>query len=59
MDESEWKGESDVRHKATEYAKAATGSDKQDRRKLPAAMRVKNFGMANQSKYKGMADEVS
>jgi microfibrillar-associated protein 1 len=58
MDESEW-NESDVRHKATEYAKAATGSDKVDRRKLPDIMKVKNFGFANQSKYKGMAAEVS
>jgi microfibrillar-associated protein 1 len=58
MDESEW-NESDVRHKAAEYAKAATGSDKVDRRKLPDIMKVKNFGFANQSKYKGMAAEVS
>jgi microfibrillar-associated protein 1 len=58
MDESEW-NETDVRHKAAEYAKASTGSDKIDRRKLPEIMKVKNFGFANQSKYKGMAAEVS
>jgi microfibrillar-associated protein 1 len=56
MDESEW-NESDIRHKAAEYAKAATGSDKVDKRTLPAAMQVKKFGFANQTKYKGLAAE--
>jgi microfibrillar-associated protein 1 len=56
MDESEW-DQSDVRKKADEYAKAATGSDKIDKNILPEVMRVKKFGLANQSKYKGLAAE--
>jgi microfibrillar-associated protein 1 len=56
MDESEWT-EDDVRHKSTEYAKAATGGDKRDRRTLPKVMQVKKFGFANQSKYKGLKAE--
>jgi microfibrillar-associated protein 1 len=59
MDDSEWKdGESDIRHKAAEYAAAATGSDKIDKRNMPKVMQVKNFGFANQNtKYKGLVAE--
>jgi len=56
MDEEEW-DESDVRHKAAEYAQAATEADKVDRTKLPEVMKVKKFGFANQSRYKGLAAE--
>ena len=56
MDESEWDA-SDVRHKADEYAKAATGQDRLDKQVLPKVMRVKKFGFANQSKYKGLNAE--
>jgi microfibrillar-associated protein 1 len=57
MDESEW-DESDVRHKAEEYAAAATGADKIDKKALPKVMQVKNFGRANQNlKYQGLAAE--
>jgi microfibrillar-associated protein 1 len=57
MDEQEW-DETDVRHKAAEYAKAATGEDKIDKAKLPEVMQVKNFGMARQNmRYKGLAKE--
>lgn len=56
MDESEWDG-TDVRRKAAQYAQAATGSDKIDKSMLPKVMRVKNFGRANQSRYRGLAAE--
>jgi microfibrillar-associated protein 1 len=56
LDDSEW-AESDVRHRASEYAQAPTGSDRVDKRKLPSVMQTKKFGMANQSKYQGLAKE--
>ena len=57
MDESEW-DETDVRHKAADYARAATGSDKIDKSALPEVMQVKKFGRANQNlRYKGLAAE--
>jgi microfibrillar-associated protein 1 len=57
MDEDQW-DEDDVRHKAKEYARAATGEDKIDKRNLPAVMQVKKFGFARQNnKYKGLAKE--
>ena len=57
MDESEW-DQSDVRRKAGEYANAATGADKIDKRLLPKVMQVKKFGFANQNaRYKGLAAE--
>ena len=57
MDEQEW-DESDVRHKADEYSKSATGDDKINRDALPNIMKkVKKLGFANQSKYKGLAAE--
>jgi microfibrillar-associated protein 1 len=57
MDEEEW-DESDVRHKAAEYAKAATGEDKIDKKQLPEIMQVKKFGFARQNhRYRGLAKE--
>lgn len=60
MDEDTLKdaGEDDVRRKAAEYARAATGEDKFDRKAMPEVMQVKNFGFAGYStKYKGLARE--
>jgi microfibrillar-associated protein 1 len=57
MAEDEW-DEDDIRRKAAEYAKAATGEDKIDRSALPEVMQVKGFGMARQNtRYKGLAKE--
>lgn len=56
MDEEEW-DESDVRHKAAHYARSATGDDKIDKTQLPDVMKVKSFGFANQTRYKGLANE--
>ena len=57
MDNEEW-DKDDVRHKAKDYERAATGSDKIDKRNLPKIMQVKNFGFARQNtKYKGLASE--
>ncbi len=47
----------DVRHRAAEYASAATGEDKVNRKAMPKVMQVKKFGFANQHKYKGLAME--
>lgn len=51
-------GPDDIRHKAAEYARAATLEDKIDKTKLPKIMQVKKFGFAGYStKYKGLKME--
>eukprot|EP00571_Detonula_confervacea_P013741 CAMPEP_0172298734 /NCGR_PEP_ID=MMETSP1058-20130122/1252_1 /TAXON_ID=83371 /ORGANISM="Detonula confervacea, Strain CCMP 353" /LENGTH=649 /DNA_ID=CAMNT_0013008023 /DNA_START=34 /DNA_END=1983 /DNA_ORIENTATION=- len=50
-------GENDVRHRAAEYSRAATGEDKINKSALPEVMQVKNFGFAGSTKYKGLAKE--
>ena len=50
-------GSDDVRHKAADYARAATGDEIFDRTKMPDIMRVKKFGFAGQTRYKGLAKE--
>jgi microfibrillar-associated protein 1 len=56
LDDSEW-AQNDVRHRAEEYARAATEADQVDQAKLPKVMQTKKFGRANQSKYQGLAKE--
>ena len=51
------KDKNDVRHRAAEYANAATGEDKVNLKALPKVMQVKKFGFAGQHKYKGLAKE--
>lgn len=59
MDEKEW-DESDVRHKAAEYAQAATEADK-TRAEMPDIMKKSKagqFGRANQNlRYQGLNAE--
>jgi microfibrillar-associated protein 1 len=51
-------GKDDVRHKAAEYARAATGKDKIDKSALPKVMQTKYFGLSGHStKYQGLAKE--
>lgn len=57
MAEDEW-DKDDIRHRAADYAKAATGEDKVDKSALPEVMQVKGFGFARQNtRYKGLAKE--
>mmetsp|Transcript_26989 Transcript_26989/g.38612 ORF Transcript_26989/g.38612 Transcript_26989/m.38612 type:complete len:626 (+) Transcript_26989:118-1995(+) len=50
-------GANDVRHRALEYSRSATG-DRIDKRSLPEVMQVKNFGLAGYStRYKGLSKE--
>jgi microfibrillar-associated protein 1 len=60
MDEDtlEKAGKDDIRHKAAEYARAATGEDTFNRKAMPKVLQVKKFGYAGYStKYKGLAKE--
>ena len=51
-------GKDDIRHKAAEYALAATGDDKFNKKAMPKVLQVKKFGFAGYStKYKGLAEE--
>eukprot|EP00985_Skeletonema_marinoi_P032507 scaffold39158_cov165-Skeletonema_marinoi.AAC.2 len=49
-------GENDVRHRALEYSRSATG-DRVDKRSLPEVMQVKNFGLAGRTQYEGLSKE--
>lgn len=57
MDEDTLRDKDDVRHRAAEYSRAATGEDKFDRRSMPKIMQVKRPGFANQTRYKGLKHE--
>lgn len=57
MDDDTLKDKDDVRQKAAEYSRAATGEDKYDRRLMPKVMQVKRPGFANQTRYKGLKHE--
>lgn len=58
MDDDTLKDKDDVRHRAAEYAKAATGDDKFDKRNMPKVMQVKKFGLKGYgTKYQGLSKE--
>ena len=55
MDEDLLKYKNDVRHKAGEHARAATGEDKYDKINLQKVIQVKKFGMLWQSLWTVLA----
>jgi microfibrillar-associated protein 1 len=57
MDDDTLKDKDDVRQKAAQYSRAATGEDNYDRRLMPKVMQVKRPGFANQTRYKGLKHE--
>ena len=60
MDDEEWQGADDVRHRAGDYARAATESDRAATANMPQIMKQSKagqFGRANQSKWRGLKAE--
>lgn len=58
MDEDTLQDKDDIRHRAAEYAQAATGDVIFDKSKMPKIMQQsKQFGLAGNTRYKGLAKE--